>query len=230
MPGKFTFFSNQLANNTLVFDENETRHAIGTLRYKEGDEIEVTDGQGNYFEAKINAVTKKNFAAEIISQKQVDRDGLFSIAVGIIKSTDRMEWIVEKCTELGVAEIIFFEAQNSERNRLNLERMEKIAVAALKQSHGAWLPKISFMKWKELVAKNADFKMVAFVENGNEKVFNPLKSNTQSTLLSIGPEGDFAAREMEEAQAAGFEKVHLGKTVLRTETAVVAAASVYHLK
>ncbi len=230
MPGKFTFFSNQLANKTLVFDENETRHAIGTLRYKEGDEIEVTDGQGNYFEAKINAVTKKNFAAEIISQKQIARDGLFSIAIGIIKSTDRMEWIVEKCTELGVAEIIFFEAQNSERNRLNLERMEKIAVAALKQSHGAWLPKIIFMKWKELVAKKADFKMVAYVENGNENGFHPHKSNTQSTLLLIGPEGDFASREMEEALAAGFEKVHLGKTVLRTETAVVAAASVYHLK
>lgn len=229
MPGKFTFYTTSIQGDQALFDENETRHAIGTLRYQAGQLISFTDGKGNRYEGEITGIEKRQFAARILERNQVPGMPSFSVICGIIKSTDRMEWMMEKCTELGVSGLYFFNGKNSERNRLNLERMEKIAIAALKQSHGAWLPSIGLLNWNEVLQFNADNRWYARVDETHSANWQKALANSGSHLLVIGPEGDLSASESEELKAAGFSAVGLGPLVLRTETAVMASAAAYYL-
>jgi len=144
---------------------------------------------------------------------------------GIIKSGDRLEWMVEKCTELGVSGIYLVPTTNSERVKINLDRMQRTAIAALKQSHGAWLPEIRQISWKEVLDLKGEKWIAAIAENAQ-----PISNLTAPEVCLIGPEGDFTQTEIQEAIHAGYKPVTLGKTVLRTETAVIALAASIQLR
>jgi len=229
MPGKFTFYTSTIQDKNALFDENETRHAIGTLRFKVGDQIEFTNGLGDYYYGTIKNIEKRLFSAQIHKSEIHPRKGLLTIACGIIKSTDRMEWMVEKCTEMGISSIVFFDGQKSERNKLNLERMQKIAIGALKQSHGAWLPNIELLKWKDILKLEIKNKWIAKVEVGVESLPLTFSNPAEAHLLLIGPEGDFSETEFNDCIGLNFKPVMMGKNVLRTETAVIAAAASFYL-
>ena len=229
MPGKFTFYSNQITDETAFFDENEHRHAIVTLRNKVGDKIEFTDGLGNCFLGEIERIEKSQFQARITDKKNMHTQSNLQICIGIIKSTERLEWLVEKCTEIGVGGIHFMETKNSERGRINLERAQKIAISALKQSHGSFLPVIDAITWRAALQIEAENKCIANAEQSFSAGWGEKCQRNISTNLLIGPEGDFTLMEMQDAIALDYETVSLGNSILRTETAAVVACAVFAL-
>lgn len=223
MPGHFTFYSHQIENNVAYFDENETRHAIQVLRYEVGSEINFTNGMGQMFYGNIKSISKKQFSVEITKTIQVEKPAFISVACGIIKSGDRMDWVVEKCTELGVSEILFLKTDNSERAVVNTERMLKVAIAALKQSHGAWLPVIKSDHFQSLLQNDAEVKLITMLHQDSKPISE--MNLHDSVLIAVGPEGDFSDNEKSRLLDNGFLPVSLGHSVLRTETVCIAAAA-----
>jgi 16S rRNA (uracil1498-N3)-methyltransferase len=222
MPGHFTFYSDKIENNFAYFSEQETKHAILVLRFQLGDSIEFTTGNGIYYTGKIVEIQKKSFLASVDSYKELPQRN-FVMAVGILKSSDRMEWLVEKCSEIGVKQLIFLKSQNGERSKINLDKLKKTAVAAMKQSHSAWLMDIQEGNFESALNTNQVNKYIAYC-NSDIVQSLPLKFGNDS-IVFIGPEGDFTLGEIELAKSYGFQVIGLGSQILRTETAAIVCAS-----
>ena len=222
MPGHFTFYSDKIENNFAYFTEQETKHAILVLRFQLGDSIEFTTGNGIYYTGKIVEIQKKSFLASVDSYKELPQRN-FVMAVGILKSSDRMEWLVEKCSEIGVKQLIFLKSQNGERSKINLDKLKKTAVAAMKQSHSAWLMDIQEGNFESALNTNQVNKYIAYC-NSDIVQSLPLKFGNDS-IVFIGPEGDFTLGEIELAKSYGFQVIGLGSQILRTETAAIVCAS-----
>lgn len=222
MPGHFTFYSDKIENDFAYFSEQETKHAILVLRFQLGDSIEFTTGNGIYYTGKIVEIQKKSFLASVDSYKELPQRN-FVMAVGILKSSDRMEWLVEKCSEIGVKQLIFLKSQNGERSKINLDKLKKTAVAAMKQSHSAWLMDIQEGNFESALNTNQVNKYIAYC-NSDIVQSLPLKFGNDS-IVFIGPEGDFTLGEIESAKSHGFQVIGLGSQILRTETAAIVCAS-----
>ncbi|MEK0421097.1 MAG: ribosomal methyltransferase RsmE [Bacteroidota bacterium] len=229
MPGHFSFFTQNIQENEAVFDENETRHAIQALRYQQGNEIAFTDGRGNRYTGKISHIEKRTFRAVITGKKTHEDQSRLHIAVGIIKHADRLEWLVEKCTELGVKSIAFMQTRNAEKQRINLERLQKISIAALKQCHGYRLPEIHTIGWEEVLKENHTNRLICHCHDDMQMPAAPQGALSGDCLILLGPEGDFTASEVEQARSAGFLFYSLGTMILRTETACMAVAARYNV-
>lgn len=228
MPGKFTFYSRNINDSFIELDETETRHAVQVLRFQMGDQIEVADGLGKKYSAEIIEIQKRILKAQILSFSEYKRSRI-RLAIGILKNSDRMEWLVEKCTELGSASIGFFETKNSERSKLNLDRLHKTAISAMKQSHGAWIPEIELLDWGRVFSKDVESKFIAYCDlNGGISVKDQphaLKDSSGDIMICIGPEGDFSPEEFKKAIESGFKPLSLGDSILRAETAAVSACA-----
>ncbi len=216
--------------NTSQLTEDDSRHAMKTLRLKPGDAISVTDGRGNLHSAVITPSSGKVTTFRIASTRTLPpRPFSIRICVAPTKSPDRIEWFIEKAVEIGVERISFFVGKHSERRVLKLERIEKIAVAAMKQSLQSWLPRfdeaVPFTELLQTVSEPQRF--IAHLP-ANETPVNLAKVSTpgSSYTVLIGPEGDFSDTELTQALAAGFGMVTLGPTRLRTETAALSACQV----
>lgn len=229
----------QSEDHQLELGEEESRHCLKVMRLGVGDDIQVTNGRGTLHTCRIKQVGKRNGVTyEIIASKTVEkRPFSLTMAIGPTKKAERNEWMVEKMTEIGVDKIDFVLTENTIRETINrvvnLERLNRIAVAAMKQSQQFYLPEIAvhlnFNAY--LVAQQADIKLVAYVPDNQLRahVFEKVKAN-QDTILLIGPEGDFTPEEIEATLRCGFEMVSLGPTRLRTETAAVAGCHAVNLK
>jgi 16S rRNA (uracil1498-N3)-methyltransferase len=222
MPGHFTFYSDKIENNLAYFSEQETKHAILVLRYQIGDSIEFTSGIGIYYFGKIVEIQKKSFIAEIDSFKEIPQRN-FVLAVGILKSSDRMEWLVEKCSEIGVKQLVFLKSQNGERSKINIDKLRKTAIAAMKQSHSAWLIDIKELNFETALNIKHQNKFIAYCNSETVQSL-PLKFGDDS-IVFIGPEGDFSLSEIDLAKSHGFHVIGLGSQILRTETAAIVCAS-----
>ncbi len=217
------------AGATSALTEDDSRHAVKTLRLGVGDPIAVTDGRGSIHSAVITQVDPRRCFFRITeTTKTPPRPFSVRIAVAPTKNLDRIEWFVEKAVEVGVERISFFFGQHSERRVLKLERLEKIAVAAMKQSLQSYLPQIdeavSLAQLLESVAEEPRFRFLAHLPEGETPV--SLAKATEAGgqyIVLIGPEGDFSADEIQRAMAAGFRVVILGPNRLRTETAALTA-------
>ncbi len=218
-----------------ILNEVESRHALKSLRLKEGDEIEVGDGKGNYYSTQIKTVGKSEIILDVCKSDFFEIPSLqLTIAIAPTKNPSRFEWFLEKATELGVYEIIPIETTRTERPRLKLERAERIIHSATKQCQRKYLPKLHpFTRFKDILANQSELKLIAHCENDDRRVeFSEVirTASAKSVLILIGPEGDFSPDEINLALEAGFNPVSLGRNRLRTETAgVFAAASVYQL-
>ncbi|MCU0430676.1 MAG: 16S rRNA (uracil(1498)-N(3))-methyltransferase [Cytophagaceae bacterium] len=216
-----------------VLSEEETQHALRVLRLREGDTIGLLNGKGSWAEAIIVHTDKKTCRIRII-QDSFDAKPTPSLhlALAPTKNADRIEWLVEKATELGVASIAFILCEHSERKQLSMERLEKIAVSALKQSKGRWMPELQpLLKWKDWLAQVPDSytKLICHLEEGHTQHWLPALQAQQDSLVLIGPEGDFSPLEIRQAQEAGFASVRLGSLRLRTETAAMAVCASFQL-
>ena len=217
-------------SSTLVLDAVESQHCIKVLRHQVGDEIHVIDGKGKIYSGTIaNQNHRRCEVHNIIEVRSEPQTSHLHIAIAPTKSVDRLEWFVEKVTEIGVAQISLIKCDNSERPRINTDRLEKKTISAIKQNQSLWLPKINELKpfqsfINDTITKQ---KLIAYVETKNESHhISKLKmSKTDETVILIGPEGDFSPQEVEMAINSGFEMVSLGKNVLRTETAGIVACA-----
>jgi 16S rRNA (uracil1498-N3)-methyltransferase len=210
-----------------VLPEEESLHAVKVLRLKVGDELVVVDGVGGYHIAKITLPHPKRCAFELIeSQFEFGkRDYKLHIAIAPTKNMDRLEWFVEKATEIGIDEITPIICRFSERKMVKAERLEKIIVSAAKQSVKAYFPKLNPQCTFDELIKNhqATQKFIAHCYDSEKIQLKTEIIPTKDILVLIGPEGDFSKDEVEKAIKSGYLPVSLGESRLRTETAGVVA-------
>ena len=217
---------------TYQLSEEESKHAVRVLRLGTGDAVELVDGRGGLYAAAIAEANPKRCRLRIIHYKLVTPRLYFThIAVAPTKNLDRMEWFVEKAVEIGVERITFLRCARSERRELKLERLEKIAISALKQSGQAWLPQldelVDFSTFIDGIAPETAF--IAHLEAGERTDLTQVVAAQPRCCVLIGPEGDFTPAEIELALGKGIRPVTLGTSRLRTETAALAAVFIAHL-
>lgn len=212
--------------------DDEAFHAAKVLRLREGADIRVTDGAGSWFEAVVQKTDPKHVAVRILRQELVPpRPYSIELLVAPTKNLDRMEWLVEKAVEMGVDKCSFIYTARSERRVMKMERIQKIAISAMKQSLQAYLPiltEIEDLK-KYLTCLEAPQRFVAHLPESRTPphLFRVAKPQQNYAVL-IGPEGDFTNDELEIALANHFEMVTLGNNRLRTETAALVACQILH--
>ncbi|MCM1076110.1 MAG: 16S rRNA (uracil(1498)-N(3))-methyltransferase [Bacteroides sp.] len=214
--------------------ESDSRHAVKVLRMRAGDELQVIDGRGNVYSCRLADEHPKHAAVEILSvtPQSLPWSQQLVVAVAPTKHIDRMEWLVEKMTEIGVNTIIPLLCDRSERREIKTERLEKIAVSAMKQSLKATLPIITPMTpLRDVIAMMPEAqRMVAYCDQSIPRVdFAQTYQPHRDTLILIGPEGDFSPTEIARTLDAGFRPVTLGDNRLRTETAALYALSACHI-
>lgn len=218
------FYHPELSENIFPLSPEESEHCIRALRHRVDDEIMITDGKGSLAKAKVVVDNPKSCLVELIDVKNDvnTRKRNFHLAVAPTKNIDRIEWLVEKSVELGVDAISFIICEHSDRPRVNMQRMERIAVSALKQSQTTILPTLEILPFNDFIEhhKNddADF-YIAWCDDQNERQFVKEKFQHQNIILLIGPEGDFSPAEIETARLNRYVEVKLGNRRLRTETA-----------
>lgn len=222
------FYSQFIQGDAILLNEEEASHAVRVLRKKEGDQIQVTDGKGNLYECKIIQIDQRKSQLEIISTQHFSpRKNSLHIAIAPTKNIDRFEWFLEKAGEFGIEEITPLICDRSERKIIKPERLEKILMAGMKQSLHFYLPvlheAISFKKFMDQTFDSTKNLAIAHCADAEKIKMNQLK-NAESTLILIGPEGDFTTTEIELALKKGFQALSLGNFRLRTETAGIAAA------
>ncbi|MCH5244979.1 MAG: 16S rRNA (uracil(1498)-N(3))-methyltransferase [Muribaculaceae bacterium] len=219
-----------------VLPESDSGHCVRVLRMKAGDMIEVIDGRGNRFKCRLVEPHSKRAVVEIVERERVELPwkNEITVAVAPTKNMDRMEWLVEKLTEIGVNRFIPMLCSHSERREIKRERLEKIAVSAMKQSLKAVLPEI--MPMTPIAEILCDVRMasaqrfIAYCDrNVERKVLAREYAAGRDVLILIGPEGDFTAEEVERSIGAGCVPVTLGDNRLRTETAAMVSADTIHI-
>lgn len=213
--------------------EEEAQHCTRVLRLTTGDEITLTDGKGNFYQAEISVATNKRCLVTI--KETIYQAPLWPchlhIAMAPTKNMDRNEWFAEKATEIGFDELSFLNCRFSERKVIKAERIEKILVSAIKQSLKARLPKLNEMTdFDSFISQ--DFKGQKFIAHcyeGEKPLLKDIIQKGEDTLVLIGPEGDFSEEEVNKAIKQGFIPISLGKSRLRTETAALVACHTMNL-
>jgi 16S rRNA (uracil1498-N3)-methyltransferase len=213
----------------IVLDEDTSKHIVQVLRMKVGEELNLTDGKGNLITCSITDNHKKHCSVKADAtsyQKPATRK--VSIAISLLKNSNRFEWFLEKATEIGVSEIIPLICERTEKEKFRYERMQGICISAMLQSQQVWLPvlhePVAFNK--AVIQSSATGKFIAHCDNGSkDQLTNKLINQLTSLLVLIGPEGDFIKEEIELALQNHFIPVSLGETRLRAETAGVVAAA-----
>ncbi len=229
------FYAPEIESNP-VLPESDSQHAIRVLRMGMGDELEIVDGCGHRFRASILDPHPKRTMVEILERIDAPLPWNYNITVAVAptKNMDRMEWLVEKLTEIGVNRVIPIRCQRSERKEIKTERLEKIAISAMKQSLKSVLPQIdAITDIKTLISNISHAAAQKFIGYCSDKVERRLMARMcrpgSDTIILIGPEGDFTPDEVESAINAGFIPVTMGDNRLRTETAALVGCDTVHI-
>lgn len=209
-----------------VLPPDESRHAVRVLRLAAGSSLHLTDGRGGLFECRVTAADERACGVEAIKTLPVAAlKYRLTLAVAPTKNSDRMEWMVEKTTEVGVHRLVPLLTEHTERPRLNPERLGRLVVAAAKQSLKTYFPVVEpLTKFSELITTPFEGqKFIAHCEPGEKDFLLDALQPGGDVLILIGPEGDFSPSEIALAREHGFTEISLGTARLRTETAGIAA-------
>jgi 16S rRNA (uracil1498-N3)-methyltransferase len=223
------FFTQNIHNNIAILEEDEARHAIQVLRKRVGDTVSLTDGLGNWYEGDIIELNKKNCVVGIKTIRETYNKRAFylHIAIAPTKNIDRFEWFLEKATEIGIDEITPLICQRSERTIIKPERLRGVIASAMKQSLKAYLPKLNeSIDFQHFIKQDFSFYKKKSIAYCNDDTTPPLSIGYEkgsSSVILIGPEGDFSELEVQTAFEQNFGGVGLGKSRLRTETAGIVA-------
>lgn len=226
------FYAPDIAANPEL-NEEESGHAVRVLRHKEGDDLVIVDGAGNFHYAHIINAHPKHCAVEVDKVVPEKHWGYYvELGVAPTKNLDRIEWFIEKATEMGIDRVVPLKCRFSERKELKTERIRKIAISAMKQSLKATLPAIEEMTdIKQYIKEPFDGqKFIAHcIKDSERKLLSKEIIPGGKVRMLIGPEGDFSEEEIQLAIDNGYIPVSLGEQRLRTETAAVASVHTVHV-
>lgn len=227
------FYAPGVTAGLYTLDDEESRHCKMVLRLSEGAVIHMTDGLGNLYESRIVDSNSKRITVEITGKQEAygRMAGYLHIAVAPTKNIDRMEWFLEKSTEIGIDEITPLVCDHSERRQLRSERLEKVITAAMKQSYKAYRPKLNELTdFNKFIARDhPEGRFIAHLEGENPILLKRAYKKDSHSVILIGPEGDFSQQELKLASEHGFQCVSLGDCRLRTETAALVACHTIRL-
>ncbi|MBX7124400.1 MAG: 16S rRNA (uracil(1498)-N(3))-methyltransferase [Cyclobacteriaceae bacterium] len=226
------FFQPNLAAGDHQLSEDDTHHALRVLRLTAGDTVDVTDGRGQLYQVRLSTVKNSRYAFEITGAAPGPRrTARLTVAVAPTKQADRMEWFLEKAVEIGIDQVVWMHCRHSERTSIKPDRMEKIAITAMKQAGHGYLPVLTPMTPFDQVVKGfaSAQNFICTVPAAPNDLLLRMARPAADTCVLIGPEGDFSADEVAMAVTAGFQKASLGPHRLRTETAALAACHILNL-
>jgi len=220
----------------FVLGEETSKHIIQVLRMKKGEALTLADGKGNLMSAEIIDDHKKRCGVRITGTQFIPADPRrITIAISLLKNSNRFEWFLEKVTEIGVQEIIPLICERTEKQKFREERMQNILISAMLQSKQPWLPVLHSPLVYEMIFSKEEImhtsqKFVAHcMEDQKRKLADLVNESLPSQIILIGPEGDLTAQEVQLAVENHFDGVSLGDTILRTETAGIVAATILRL-
>lgn len=231
------FYTPDINSEIYTLSEEESKHAVRVLRITKGETVELIDGKGNLFTAEVADDHPKRCTVHITDvKKEFNKRSFFlHIAMAPTKNMERTEWFLEKAVEIGIDAFTPVQCEHSERVVVKTERLQKIAVSAMKQSLKAYEPVIhETLSFHKFIESQASFDGEKFIAHCDRTELNPplLKnsySKGKNALILIGPEGDFSKQEIMFAKEKGFKEISLGKSRLRTETAALAACHTFNL-
>ncbi len=223
-----TYFFEGILEGVIALSKEESNHAIKVMRTKQNELVKIINGKGTVAVGEVIDDHPKMCKIAIAKvRKSPEPSVKITIAIAPTKGKDRIEFFIEKATEIGVFEIVPLLCKNNERDKVNLERWKKVALAATKQSQRAWLPVINEpMKFSQLICQDnlPETKLIAYCEDLPEQSMDDFVGQPD-VLVLIGPEGDFTKEEVAMAESKGFVRVNLGVNRLRTETAGIVAVA-----
>jgi 16S rRNA (uracil1498-N3)-methyltransferase len=222
------FYTPDISSNEYVLNEEESKHCIKVLRLGVGAMVYLIDGTGGLYKAEITGEHRKHVNLRVVEAKYEynKRNHHLHIAIAPTKNIDRLEWFLEKATEIGIEEITPVICDRSERKIVKEDRLYKVITSAVKQSLQAYHPVLNPQTTLSafLEQANDSVKMIAHcLDNEPRQFINQVTEPKQRYTILIGPEGDFTANEIELALQNGYKPLTLGNTRLRTETAALAA-------
>ena len=225
------------AASTNELPAEEAAHASRVLRLESGDEVFLIDGTGCFFKVQLTLVTKGRCLYDIVERLPQEKtwNGRIAVAMAPTKVIDRVEWTLEKATEIGIDEFSLLNCAFSERRNVKLERLDKIVVAAVKQSRKAWKPLLNdlqpFESFVNRPRKGVKYIAHCYAEIDKKDLYGELLqlNGDEEVTILIGPEGDFSIDEVHLAMSKGYVPVSLGQSRLRTETAALAATMIAQL-
>jgi 16S rRNA (uracil1498-N3)-methyltransferase len=227
------FYTPDISGTSYMLDETESKHCARVLRLEKGNLITLVDGVGGFFTAEIADPNPKRCQVNVIkSEREFGvRSFQVNIAIAPTKNMERMEWFLEKSTEIGINRITPLLCRFSERKELKHDRLERVMISAMKQSLKAYLPQLDELtKFSDFIHQPFEGqKFIAHCEDLHRDLLKNVVKPGENYLILIGPEGDFSQNEIELALNAGFHAVSLGNSRLRTETAGLVACHTFNL-
>ena len=225
------FYSTNIKDEKIYLDKNESYHCIKVLRYKIGDQINVVDGFGSKYLSEIMDIQSDSCELKIIQKYTSKRKIKIHLCISPTKNHKRLEWMVEKIVEIGVDRISFIKCERSIRDSVNLDRLNKIALSAMKQTQNTFLPIIDqCINFSNIFNHiSSEDRFIAHLNNKENKHLNSSLNSKRSRCILIGPEGDFTKHEVSLSFEQNFIEVSLGNTRLRTETSGVVSATILNL-
>ncbi|PWS28102.1 16S rRNA (uracil(1498)-N(3))-methyltransferase [Pedobacter yonginense] len=222
------FYTPDITQNTYTLSEEESKHCVRVLRLSIGSLVNLVDGKGGFYTAEITSDNPKKVRLSVqkVESEFNKRNHYLHIAVAPTKNIDRLEWFLEKATELGIDEITPIITDRSERRVVKEDRLIKVITSAVKQSIKAYHPKLNdAISFDAFLSQSFDGdKLIAHcIDSGSKKYISDLIHPHGKYLVLIGPEGDFTPEEVNEALNKDFKALTLGNNRLRTETAALSA-------
>ena len=228
--------------DTISLKDEERNHIVKVLRLKVGDEISIFNGNGKEYKALIKSIQPREVFCEIVEEIKRDTEAKLKIFLAFsIPKSDKIDFIIQKCTELGVHSLIPFQSEYTVVDYTGkdvdkkLKRLRMIAINACKQSLRNLIPEIIYMNnFQSCVEylKNKKLKIILYESEKEAKIKDVLNEfhNPNDVAIIVGTEGGFTETEIEYATESGFKSVTLGKRILRAETAAITVSSIimYH--
>lgn len=214
-----------------ILNPEESVHASKVLRLRQGDLLQIGTGRGIIYTCELIEV-KRDQATVKVLEEEIFPEPITKVSVGIAptKNLSRFEWFLEKATELGVWEVIPILTERTLRDRIKPDRAEKIVLQASKQSRRLFIPKVHpLTPFDQILEMKQDVNLIAHCYEDRDRSALSLSDGSGSSLILIGPEGDFTVNEVEKAENSGFESIILGENRLRTETAGILAVALLQL-
>ncbi len=218
------------ADKQIVLNEETSKHVVQVLRMKVGEQLHLTDGNGNLLTCKIAEADRKHCEVNVTDSHLTPHTShRITIAISLLKNSNRFEWFLEKATEIGVTAIIPLLCERTEKEKFRFDRLNGICISAMLQSQQTWLPvlhePVQFNSLDRWQVENSSNFIAHCIDGSKQELANQQISKSAHSLVCIGPEGDFTPAEIELALQNNFIPVSLGETRLRTETAGVVAAA-----